>query len=116
MGIYSLSVTWNLVCHKLMKLCFGQHHTFQHSSDMFKLKKRAKCLNFIKTINLEFTQYDYKNTILIQKYSVNPKIQYNYSNNNYIPELLLASVVVDGEFLLEWCEHFGQPQVWYIHN
>ena len=24
------------------------------------------------------------------------------------------SVVVDGEFLLEWCEYFGQPQVWYI--
>ena len=29
-----------------------------------------------------------------------PKIQYNYSNNNYIPELLMAySVVFDGEFL-----------------
>ena len=24
------------------------------------------------------------------------------------------SVVVDGEFLLEWCGHFGQAQVWYI--
>ena len=24
------------------------------------------------------------------------------------------SVVVDGEFLLKWCEYFGQPQVWYI--
>ena len=24
------------------------------------------------------------------------------------------SVVVDGEFLLEWYEYFGQPQVWYI--
>ena len=23
------------------------------------------------------------------------------------------SVVVDSEFLLEWCEYFGQPQVWY---
>ena len=28
--------------------------------------------------------------------------------------LLAYSVVVDGEFLLELCEHFGQPQVWYI--
>ena len=34
--------------------------------------------------------------------------------NNYIAELLMADVVVDGEFLLEWCEFFGQPQVWYI--
>ena len=24
------------------------------------------------------------------------------------------SVDVDGEFLLEWCKHFGKPQVWYI--
>ena len=46
---------------------------------------------------------------------VNQKIQYNYSSNYYIPELLLVySVVVDGEFLLEWCEHFGQLQLWYI--
>ena len=51
----------------------------------------------------------------IQKYIVNPKIQYIYNNINCIPELLLAySVVVDGEFLLEWCEYCGQPQVWYI--
>ena len=36
----------------------------------------------------------------IQKYIINPKIQYNYSNNNYIPELLMAhSVGIDGEFL-----------------
>ena len=42
-------------------------------------------------------------------------MQYNYCSINCIPELLLAySVVVDGEFLLEWCEYFGQPQVWYI--
>ena len=34
--------------------------------------------------------------------------------NNYIAELFMADVVVDGEFLLEWCEFFGQPQVWYI--
>ena len=41
---------------------------------------------------------------------LNPKIQYNYNNNNYIPELLMAkSVVVDGEFLLEWCKYFDQP-------
>ena len=36
---------------------------------------------------------------------LNPKIQYNYSNTNYIPELLMAySVVVDSEFMWEWCE------------
>ena len=53
--------------------------------------------------------------MLNPKYIVNPKIQYNYSNINCIPELLLAySGVDDGEFLLEWCEYFGQPQVWYI--
>ena len=35
--------------------------------------------------------------------------------NNYIAELLMADfIVVDGEFLLECCEFFGQPQVWYI--
>ena len=28
--------------------------------------------------------------------------------------LLAYSGVDDGEFLLEWCEYFGQPQVWYI--
>ena len=38
----------------------------------------------------------------IQKYIVNPKIQYKYSSNNYIPELLLAnSVVVDGETVVD---------------
>ena len=53
--------------------------------------------------------------MLYPKHIVNPKIQYNYSSNNYFPELLMAySVVFDGEFLLEWCEYFGQPQVWYI--
>ena len=38
---------------------------------------------------------------------LNPKIQHNYSNNNYIPELLMAySVVVDGEF--QWnSEYFA---------
>ena len=25
----------------------------------------------------------------------------------------MANSVVDSEFLLEWCEYFGQPQVWY---
>ena len=46
---------------------------------------------------------------------VNPKRQYNYSINNYISELLMAnSVVIDGEFLLEWYKYFGQPQVWYV--
>ena len=24
------------------------------------------------------------------------------------------SVVDDGEFLLKWCDYFGQPLVWYI--
>ena len=47
--------------------------------------------------------YKSKNTIQLQP------------NNNYIPELLMAySVVVDVEFFLEWCEYFGQLQVWYI--
>ena len=33
-------------------------------------------------------------------------MQYNYTNNNCIPELFMDhSVVVDGEFLLEWCEY-----------
>ena len=51
-----------------------------------------------------------KNTLQTQK------IQYNYNNINCILELLLAySVVVDGEFLLKWCEYFGQPQVWYMY-
>ena len=44
------------------------------------------------------------------------KTQHNYSNTNYIPDLLMAYsiVVVYGEFLLEQCEYFGKPQVWYI--
>ena len=45
---------------------------------------------------------------------VNQKVQYNHCNTNYIPELFMAYSVVDGEFLLEWCENFGKPQVWYI--
>ena len=52
------------------------------------------------------------------QYHIKSKIHCQFKNtsgNNYIPELLTAdSVVVDGEFLLEWCEYFGQPQVWYI--
>ena len=41
---------------------------------------------------------------------------YNCSKNDYIPELLMAySVVVNVECLLEWCEYFGQSQVWYIN-
>ena len=51
MGISSLTSTQNLVWHsRLMKLQFGQH-TFQHCSNTFKLKKCAKCLNLVKTIN-----------------------------------------------------------------
>ena len=25
----------------------------------------------------------------------------------------MAYSVVDGKYLLEWCEYFGQPQVWH---
>ena len=45
MGIYSLPIMQNLVWHRLIKLCFIWHHTFYHSSDMFKLNKCTKCLN-----------------------------------------------------------------------
>ena len=42
-------------------------------------------------------------------------MQYNCTNNNCIPELFMAySVVVDGEFLLEWCEYLVNHKVWYI--
>ena len=52
---------------------------------------------------MQYNFSDYKNTMLNPKYTLNPNIHYNYSNINYIPELLVAySVVVDGEFLLEW--------------
>ena len=47
MGIYSLPVTWNLVWHRLMKLHFIQHHTFQHCLYTFKLHEHGKCLNLI---------------------------------------------------------------------
>ena len=43
----------------------------------------------------------------MQIYIVNPKIQYNYRNINCNPDSRLVdgySVVVDGEFLLQWCE------------
>ena len=45
MGIYSLSAMRNLVWHRLIKLRFIRHHTFQHCLDMFKLNKRAKRYN-----------------------------------------------------------------------
>ena len=65
-----------------------------------------------------YVQYNFINKIWlqkilsykIQKYSINPKIQYNYSKTNYIPELLMANS--DGEFLLEWYKYFAKPQVW----
>ena len=38
--------------------------------------------------------YDYKNT------TINPKIQYNYSNNNYIPELFTANSCWNGVNIL----------------
>ena len=47
-----------------------------------------------------------KNTLYV---NLPPKMQCNYSNNNYIPEFLMAYSVIDGEFLLEWYEYFGQP-------
>ena len=50
--------------------------------------------------------------MLYQKYTVNPKVKYSYGDINCIPELLMAySVVVNSEFLLEWC---GKSQVWHI--
>ena len=49
-------------------------------------------------------QRKFENTV------ANLKIQYYYSTNYNIPKLLMAySVVIDDEFLLEWCECFGQP-------
>ena len=66
-------------------------------------------------------QHNFINATRFQKYHIKSKrhykskIQYNYSNNNYIPELLAYLIVVDGESLLEWCEYFGQPQVWDIY-
>ena len=57
-------------------------------------------------------QRDYKNHV---KSYCKSKIQYKYSSNNCIPELLTAKSVADDEFLLEWCEYFGQLQVWYIN-
>ena len=51
MEVYSLPGFQKLVWHRLMKSCFGQHHTFQHCLDTFKLKKHAKCLHLAKTIN-----------------------------------------------------------------
>ena len=57
---------------------------------------------------ISLIQYDYKNTMLNPKYIINPKMQYNHSNDNYIPALLMVySIIVDNEFLLEWCEYFG---------
>ena len=47
MGIYSLPVTWNIAWHRLMKVHFIQHHTFQHCSYTFKLHEHGKCLNLI---------------------------------------------------------------------
>ena len=44
-GIYLLPVMRNLVWH-MLKSCFIQCHTFKHCSDMFKLNKHAKRLNF----------------------------------------------------------------------
>ena len=55
--------------------------------------------------------------MLNPKYTVNPKLQYNYSNNNYIPDprgVMACSVVCDDEFQLEWWKYFDKPQVWYI--
>ena len=52
MGIYSLPGMQNLVWYRLMKSCFGWHHTFQHCLVIFKLNKVAKhLLNLAKSIN-----------------------------------------------------------------
>ena len=52
------------------------------------------------------TQYDYKNTMI--KYIANPKIQYNYSNNNCIPELFTVNPCWNGVNIL------ASHKVWYI--
>ena len=47
---------------------------------------------------------------LFTEYHIKSKIHYkskNTSNNNYIPELMIAYSVFDDEFLLEWCKYFG---------
>ena len=52
MGIYSLPGMQNLVWYRLMRSCFGWHHTFQHCLVIFKLNKVAKhLLNLAKSIN-----------------------------------------------------------------
>ena len=63
-----------------------------------------------------YMQHNFINATWLQKhhvkYIVNPKIQCKYSSSNTFQSFWC--VVVDGEFLLEWCEYFGQPQVWYL--
>ena len=46
------------------------------------------------------TQYDYKNTMINPKCIANPKIQYIYSNNNYIPELFTVNPCWNGVNIL----------------
>ena len=41
------------------------------------------------------TQYDYKNTVINPKMHCKSKKQYNYSNNNYIPELFKVNYGLD---------------------
>ena len=60
MEIYSLSAMQNLVCHRLLKLCFIRHHIFQHYSDMFKLNKRAKCLKLTINNSLMWIEPNFK--------------------------------------------------------
>ena len=67
-------------------------------------------------------QRNFFHTILMQKYHVKFKITLksikcdtNYSNIDYIPQLLMPySGSVYDEVLLERYEYFGKPQVWYI--
>ena len=52
---------------------------------------------------ISVTQYDYKNTMInpkVRMYIANPKIQYKYSNNNYIPELLTVNSCWNGVNIL----------------
>ena len=86
----------------------AQLSAYARPNSAWQTMNRSPCIwltreRILYTTQFINTTHDYKNTMLNQ---------YNYSNINRIPELLLVySVVVDGEFLLEWCEYFGQPQV-----
>ena len=79
-----------------------------NSSAYARLNSAWKAMNTSSFGWLGYTQHNVidktwlQNTILNPKYTVNPN---NYCSYNYIPVKLMAnSVIVDGEFLLEWYE------------